>query len=285
MRSQHRDGSSWKSPTRAEGLINRVESACYWMLQRDSIGTSIVSRCSFHWMSSSFRQAQGGLSVLLHPERSPPQKTSLQVDVHSCRVILCPPDMQDGASRGTSSEWWGFEAAQPTLHLFGLFHHPAIMYVSNVKHVVFERRRMIFYRLCLLILSITALAVTTGCGTPAPSQSPQYPVEVVSVQETNPYKPGQTITPGGPTIEIRLKNVSRESIISLNVTLVIMDDRTFEYDFDVSPETPLSPNRIISSVRRDIGGGWGGSTPYSLDISGAMQSGEAFAFNWKPPGH
>jgi len=130
----------------------------------------------------------------------------------------------------------------------------------------------------LLIISISTLVIMVGCTPTTTSQSPQQPIEVISVIELDNATPH----PGGPTIEITLKNIIKESIISLNVTLEELGDRNFDFDFDVTSSNPLAPNKRISSERRLIGGGWGGGVPYSLAINGTMESGEVFAFTWEP---
>jgi hypothetical protein len=141
----------------------------------------------------------------------------------------------------------------------------------------------------LLIIFVSMLALMVGCTPTATSQSQQstaaseltgQPIEVVSVQDT--YQSGQTVTPGGPTIKITLKNISEEPIVSLNVTLEEGGPRSFDYDFDVTKSNPLLPNELISSERRCIGGGWGGGIPYFLIINGTMESGEVFTFTWEP---
>jgi hypothetical protein len=141
--------------------------------------------------------------------------------------------------------------------------------------------------LWLLIIIITILIITPGCtptaispspGTTATSLSPGQPVEVISVIELY----NETPHPGGPAIEITLKNVSDESIISLNVTLEELGDRAFDFNFDVTSLNPLTPDERTSSERWLIGGGWGGGVPYSLTINGTMESGKVFAFIWEP---
>jgi hypothetical protein len=141
--------------------------------------------------------------------------------------------------------------------------------------------------LWLLITLITILVITMGCaptaispspGTTTTSFSPGQPVEVISVIELY----NETPHPGGPAIEITLKNVSDESIISLNVTLEELGDRAFDFDFNIASSNPLTPNDQISSERWLIGGGWGGGVLYFLTINGTMESGKAFSFTWEP---
>jgi hypothetical protein len=150
-------------------------------------------------------------------------------------------------------------------------------------------RTNILGKLGLLVITISMLAIMAGCTNTATSISQQptttshttgQPIEILSVRDT--YQSGQTVIPAGPTIEITLKNVSNESIISLNVTLEELGDRTYAFDFYVTSSNPLAPNEQISCEQTLIGGGWGGGIPYSLTINGTMESGETFTFTWEP---
>lgn len=151
-------------------------------------------------------------------------------------------------------------------------------------------------KLMILIVSMATLTIMVGCTpsptptptptaspTPTPTQSPQnqQPIEVISVLDT--YKTGQTVNPGGPEVEITLKNVAVEPVVSLAATLE--EGRPFNWDiyFDVTPSNPLLPGKSISAKRRLIGGGFGDSIPYSLTINGTLQNGATFAYTWEPP--
>ncbi len=113
------------------------------------------------------------------------------------------------------------------------------------------------------------------------------PIEVVSVLDT--YKTGQTVNPGGPEIEITLKNAAVEPVVSLAATLDLLSipatsglRRSWNYAFEVTPSNPLLPGNSIGSKVRLIGGGFGGSLPYSVTINGTLQSGVTFAYTWEP---
>ncbi|MDD5289371.1 MAG: hypothetical protein PHY28_09720 [Dehalococcoidales bacterium] len=108
-------------------------------------------------------------------------------------------------------------------------------------------------------------------------QNPQ-PIEVVSVLDT--YQPGQPISPAGPTIEITLKNVSYWTVVSLNVTLKEGGSRSFSFDFNVTPSNPLLLGESISAKQTLIGGGFGGGIPYSVVISGTLESGAKFVYTY-----
>jgi hypothetical protein len=139
----------------------------------------------------------------------------------------------------------------------------------------------------IIISAVLFVATIAGCGpspsaTPTPTPSPtatllpgQEPVEVVSA--TGPLEP---INPGGPIVEITLKNVSDEPVISLGASLEVsgIADRPFEFTFDVTPSKPLEPGKAISSRKTLIGGGFGDNIPYTVTINGTLQSNFAFAY-------
>jgi hypothetical protein len=88
--------------------------------------------------------------------------------------------------------------------------------------------------------------------------------------------PLQPINPGGPIVEITLKNVSSENIISLSTEIEL--GRTFNYSFDVSSSGPLLPANSISSRLTLIGGGFSDTDSYPLTINGTFQSGATFSY-------
>lgn len=114
--------------------------------------------------------------------------------------------------------------------------------------------------------SIILITITT------PTPTNQQPIEIVSVGRLPP------INPGGPLVEITLKNVSAEPIASLTVTLELQRDFTFE--FDVTSSNPLLPTESISTKRTLIGpgAGIGDSSSYPLTLEGTMQNGATFAY-------
>jgi hypothetical protein len=138
----------------------------------------------------------------------------------------------------------------------------------------------------LLIAVVLFILLMSGCG-PSPSPTPtstpsptatlppgQEPIEVISV--TGPWEP---INPGGPIVEITLKNVSDESIIFLEAYLDAngIAGRLFEFTFDVTPSNPLLPGVSTSSRQTLIGGGFG-DLPLPLTINGTLQSNVVFAY-------
>jgi len=121
-----------------------------------------------------------------------------------------------------------------------------------------------FYQTAL-IFAITIAIILLGaaaCTSPFQNQA----VEIISV--TGPMPP---ITPGGPMVEITLKNVSDEPITGL--TAILVAGRSFDFTFDVSPSTPLMPGASISQKSTLIGGGFSDDALYPLTVKATLQSG------------
>lgn len=99
----------------------------------------------------------------------------------------------------------------------------------------------------------------------------QQPVEIISV--SGPLPP---INPGGPTVEVTLRNVAPEPVVSLAASLEL--DRPFDFDFGVTSSNPLLPDKIISARLTLIGGGFSDKISYLLVITGTLQSGATFSY-------
>jgi hypothetical protein len=97
------------------------------------------------------------------------------------------------------------------------------------------------------------------------------PLEIVSVE--GPLDP---INPGGPVVGITIKNISEENIVSLNATLDL--NMEFSFEFEVSDENPLLPGDTIYVERILINGGFADDILYPLEISGEFQDGPAFSY-------
>jgi hypothetical protein len=121
-----------------------------------------------------------------------------------------------------------------------------------------------------LIITLVSVMISLG-GAACSSVSQSQPVEIVSV--TGPIPP---ITPGGPTVEITLKNISAEPITGLTATLVA--GRSFDFSFDVSSSAPLMPGASISQKSILIGGGFSSDTLYPLTVKATLQSGATSVF-------
>jgi hypothetical protein len=128
---------------------------------------------------------------------------------------------------------------------------------------------------CVIVTSIllvsTLLAVTvSGCHPVSTSQN-QEPIEIVSV--LGPLRP---VTFLGPVVEITLKNVGVEPVISLTATLEL--GRSFDFIFNVTPANPLQPNRSTSARLCLIAGGFGTNVSYPLTINATLQNGAKFVY-------
>ncbi len=116
-----------------------------------------------------------------------------------------------------------------------------------------------------LIFTLAAVTVFVG-GAACNGRSQNPAVEIISV--TGPIPP---FTPGGPAVEITLKNVSAEPVTGLTATLVA--GRSFDFNFEVAPSSPLMPNGSLSSKINMIGGGFDDTAMYPLTIKATLQSG------------
>jgi len=127
----------------------------------------------------------------------------------------------------------------------------------------------------IAILSMVALLLGACSGTSTPAG--QRPIQIVSV--SGPLPP---INPGGPNVEITLKNVSSESVISLTASLGVSragpSNTPFVFNFDVTSSNPLLPSKSIASRLTLIGGSFADNISYPLNIEGKLQSGGTFAY-------
>jgi len=129
---------------------------------------------------------------------------------------------------------------------------------------------------CVIIASIlltaTLLAVTVSGCHPVSASQDQEPIEIVSV--LGPIGPPN---PGGAAVEITLKNVAVEPVISLTATLEVSE--SFDFIFDVTPSNPLQPNRSTSTTLTLIGGGgFSSNGSYPLTINATLQNGAKFVY-------
>jgi hypothetical protein len=128
-----------------------------------------------------------------------------------------------------------------------------------------------------LVIALGMVAIFLGaCAGPVTTTS-QQPIEVISV--SGPLPP---INPGGPIVEITLKNVSSEPVVSLSASLGISragpSSAPFTFSFNVSPSNPLPPGASISDRLTLINGGFGDDILYPLAVEGKLQGGVAFSF-------
>jgi hypothetical protein len=124
---------------------------------------------------------------------------------------------------------------------------------------------------------ITITNAAAGVDAPAASSSTvdQQPIEVISVSSP-PIKPGELVNPGGPVVEITVKNVSIEPVISL--TVILEAGRSFQLHFNIYPSSPLLPDQTIIQKFILIGGGYAENIPYPLTIKGTLLNDTIFSY-------
>ena len=129
--------------------------------------------------------------------------------------------------------------------------------------------------LIIAILSMVAMLLPACIG--VSSTTSQQPIEVVSV-----LGPSPPFNPGGPVVEITLKNVSSVPVVSLQASLGITragpSNTPFTFKFDVTPSNPLLPDKTISTTLTLINGGFSDNVSYPLAIAGNLQSGTEFSY-------
>ncbi len=113
--------------------------------------------------------------------------------------------------------------------------------------------------------SIPPTSTATISGNPAL-------IEVVSVR--GPLNP---INPGGPNVEVTLKNVSSLPVTALSASLQL--NQAFNFIFDVSSAKPLLPGQTVSANLNLIGGGFASAESYPIVVNGVLQDGETFSLN------
>ena len=140
-------------------------------------------------------------------------------------------------------------------------------------------RKILPISILVMISALTLSACQTKTTSPITTTTsttdvtnPQ-PVDVLSVQ--GPLPP---INPGGPNVEITLKNVSTEPIISLTAIFTNLGPHDFDFNFEVGSVNPLSPGASISDTQSLIDGGFSNNVLYPLTIEGTLQSGATFSY-------
>ena len=124
--------------------------------------------------------------------------------------------------------------------------------------------------------------IPTSTGTPTPtikptpkatqSPTPILPVDVVSVSLQQPYNPG------GPTINVALRNYGTIPVVALQAILSL-PGRNYTYIFSgVSSNSPLLPNQETTQTATLIGASFSSDQAYPLRISGEQQDGTPFDY-------
>jgi hypothetical protein len=152
-------------------------------------------------------------------------------------------------------------------------------------------------RLMLTIVCLAVLSTMVGCATtteaivtPAPTTTPApalttHNPQLLQIAVVSVSGPLQPINPGGPIIEITLKNVGLEPVVALTASLEL--GRSFIFNFDVTPAKPLLTDKTVSAKLTLIGGGFSDSLSYPLTINGTLLNGLVMAYSTqvviKPP--
>jgi hypothetical protein len=142
------------------------------------------------------------------------------------------------------------------------------------------KRTVAFFTIAVVLLVFSV----SGCnkdlfpsshlsGTP-----PQELIEIVSI-----VGPLQPINPGGPVVEVTLKNAATVPVISLTASLSI--DRAgppnlppFTFNFRVTSDSPLLPGNSTSTRQTLIGGGFSDNVSYPVTINGTLQNGTSVVY-------
>jgi hypothetical protein len=126
--------------------------------------------------------------------------------------------------------------------------------------------------------AIALLAIAAGCSGAYSSSTTSTTtsgrvIQVISVASTGP------INPGGPVIEVTLKNISGQNIVALTAILTLAPGSSagpFTYDFGIGSSLPLAPGATDSQTKTLIGASYSAETPYPLGIHGNLQDGASF---------
>ena len=103
--------------------------------------------------------------------------------------------------------------------------------------------------------------ITVKSKTTNPDVSPNHVVDVVSIKSVPP------VTPGGPTIQITLKNNNAKPVTSLNVTLGLNNNYIFDFK-NVTESNPLTYGNSVSETKILIGGAFSSESAYPVIING-----------------
>jgi hypothetical protein len=107
---------------------------------------------------------------------------------------------------------------------------------------------------------------------PVSASQDQQPIEITSV-----LGPIGLPNPAGPIVEITVKNVGAQPVVSLIATLKL--DRSFDFTFNVTPSNPLRPDGSTSDTHCLIGGGFtAGNVSYPLEIHATLRDGAEYTY-------
>lgn len=116
----------------------------------------------------------------------------------------------------------------------------------------------------------SVLPTPTPAATPSPVNAGS--LTVVSVNILQPYNPG------GPTVEVTLKNNATTPVTSLQAVLSL-SGRNYTYDFSgISSSNPLLPNQYASQTQTLLNAGFNSNQTYPLEITGTLQNGTSINY-------
>jgi hypothetical protein len=154
-----------------------------------------------------------------------------------------------------------------------------------------KRTALIFvFSAVLYVLMLSSCGTPVGptlTATPSPTATlppGQEPIEVLSVMGPLPawYEDGKPVyNPGGPVVELTLRNNSAEPIVFLEATLQAesISGHPFLFSFfGIYPAHPLLPSEVTSTKSIFITGGFANDIPYPLTIKGTLQNNVAFSY-------
>jgi len=127
----------------------------------------------------------------------------------------------------------------------------------------------------VVVIHFTVLNAVSSAIITTPQNTP---VEVLSVSARSDSEPKDD-----PTIEINLKNVSPDPIVSLNAVLIEFALTDYDFAFAVTAGNPLLPGRNVIAIGDLPQGQFGDGIAYSLKISGTFRNGKTFTFMWYSP--
>jgi hypothetical protein len=127
----------------------------------------------------------------------------------------------------------------------------------------------------VVVIHFTVLNAVSPAIITTPQNSP---VEVLSISARSNSEPKDD-----PTIEINLKNVSTDPIVSLNTVLIEFAPTDYNFGFSITTGSPLLPGRNVIAIGDLPQGQFGEGVVYSLKISGTFRNGKTFSFMWYPP--
>ncbi len=144
---------------------------------------------------------------------------------------------------------------------------------EGTERALVMKRKTLISIIAILISVALLLGACSGTATP----TGQQPIQVVAV--SGPLPP---INPGGPNVEVTLKNVSSESVVSLTASLGVSragpSNTPFVFNFDVTSSNPLLPSNSITGRLTLIGGSFADNISYPFKIEGKLKSGATFAY-------